>query len=375
MLLLQTEGINMKKIFYVPIEPIVGRYCVSWYNNIPPAFKTHGWDVEVIDGIPLSDTIDVGTFLDINSTIHYKNSQMMKISRLFREKKVNNGDIFFFGDIEFWGIESVRLMSQMNKVSVKITGFCHAGSYTKEDAFAVAAFHQKYTEVGWIAACDKIFVGSQYHKNAIIDRRLKPYASKDDVEKLSSRIVVTGNPFFETDYKHFDVKKKKQIILGNRFDIEKRPNLSLDMAYILKKKIPDLNVVVTTSHPKFKSNRKWLEDMARGFEQDGIIEIKEGLTKDEYHKTMAESKISMSNSIEENFGIIIVEAMLYNTYPLLRNELSHPELVMNSPEFLFDDEDEVVDKVLYLLDYNEDIRWIGARYYKAIAKIALELGS
>jgi hypothetical protein len=175
--------------------------------------------------------------------------------------------------LEFWGgVESIRLLAQMNKIDVKIYAFCHAASYTTEDAFAVAAFHQKYIELGWIAACDKVFVGTQYHKNAIIERRINPLASSEDRQALCDKIVVTGNPIFKDDYVlQVMPKKKKQLILPNRFDWEKRPNISLDLAYILKKEIPDLEIVVTTSHPKFKSNREWLTTLARGMEADGII--------------------------------------------------------------------------------------------------------
>jgi hypothetical protein len=58
----------------------------------------------------------------------------------------------------------------------------------------------------------------------------------------------------------------------------------------------------------------------------------------------------MSNSIEENFGICIIEAMIYGTYPLLPRGLSHTELAGNNPALLYDDLDEVVSKVKYLLE-------------------------
>lgn len=341
----------MKKLFILPLESVAGRYTKQWRDNIPGEFINAGFDVEVIDGEQLTDFVGTGTFLDIHTTIHYKNNQIQQVAKLFSTGQVKDGDSFYLFDLEFWGgVESIRLLAQMNKLDVNIYAFCHAASYTTEDAFAVAAYHQKYTELGWIAACDKVFVGTEYHKNAIIERRINPLASASDRQELCDKIVVTGNPIFASDYKLPVMPvKKKQIILPNRFDWEKRPNISLGIAYILKKEIPDLEIVVTTSHPKFKSNREWLTTLARGMEADGIITIQENLTKEEYHTIMAESMIMMSNSIEENFGICIIEAMVYGTYPLLPHGLSHTELTRGFDAFLYDDLDQVVDKVKYLL--------------------------
>lgn len=334
-----------KKVWIIPLEPFPGRYTEQWYRSIPKEFSKENFDVEVIDGVALTDEIDVGSFLPMNSTVHYKSTQMAKISELFQNKIIKDTDIFWIADLEFWGIEAIRLMSQMNNISVKIYAFLHAASYTKEDAFEVAAPYQQFTEVGWIAICDKVFVGSNYHKNAVIERRLKPL----NAEYLADKIVVTGNPIFIEEYPNFNVEKKNQIILPNRFDYEKRPNLSLDFAYILKKKHPDWNIVLTTGNKKLKSNKQWLIDYAKELEKDGIIEIKENCSKNEYHLLMAESKVMLSNSIEENFGYCIVEAMIYNTYPLCSNSLSHPELVNNDMRLLYNDTSEIIDKIEFLM--------------------------
>lgn len=364
----------MTKLFYIPIEPLEERYTEQWYRQFPVEFACAGYDVVRIDGEVLTNFVDVGAFLPMNSTVHYKNSQMMKVAKLFQDKQVSNGDVFFIGDTEFWGLESIRLMADMNGIHVKIFSFLHAASYTKEDAFEIAASYQKYTELGWILSCDKVFVGSHYHRQAFLDRRAYPYARDHDIMAIEKKIVVTGNPLFKDDYALAEMPEKKdQLIISNRFDWEKRPNMSLSFAYILKKKFPDLRIVVTTSRPKFKSNKQWLVDMARGMEQDGIIEIHEGLSKKEYHTLLAESKVMLSNSIEENFGYCIAEAMVYNTYPLLKAELSHPELVSNDPRLLFRDEDEIVGKVISLMNSNFDVTNYCDKYYGSIDRMIEEM--
>ncbi len=322
----------MTNLIVVPIEPLDERYTYQWYRRFPEAFRAAGYNVQVIDGVPLLDNeIKVGAFLDINSTVHYKMSQLQAISGMFHRGEVADGTIFFFGDIEFWGLESVRLMADMNGVKVKLTGFLHAASYTKEDAFAIAAPYQQYTEVGWIAALDKVFVGSEYHKHAVYTRRLAPLCA----EELGERIKVTGNPLFLDEYHDFGpVAKQKKVLLTNRFDHEKRPVETLYLFHDLKVMYPDWEFVVTTGRPKLRGRP---DDVAYAnkLADLGVITIKEGLTKEQYHRELAEAHMMVSHSIEENYGYCIAEALHYKCIPVLRAGLSHDELV--APAFLFRD--------------------------------------
>ena len=372
-------------IWYVPVEPLEERYTASWFKNIPTFFESKGAEVNVINGQVLTHSVEVGTFLDINSTVYYKSNQLGNIAYMFNKKIVRPGDIFFFGDAEFWGLESVRLMSQMNNVPVKIFAFLHAASYTTEDAFSVAESYQKFTELGWLASCDGIFVGSTYHKQAVFSRRLQKYAGRD-ASWIIKRIHVTGNPLFESDYPlmKLNTPKQKQLIICNRFDYEKRPNLSLDFAYILKRRHPDLRIIITTSRPKFTSNRKWLVEYARKLEQDGIVEIYSDLSKYAYLEYLAQSKVMLSNTIEENFGYTVVEACLHGTVPIVPNDFSHPELLEGHEFCLYDSEDEIVEKVETVLagkvtvpphasTFRDSLAWCGAKYFKSMDKIWEEM--
>jgi len=361
-----------KTIYYIPIEPLEERYSSQWYRNFPKIFKEYFDEVVTIDGQPLSDVVETGAFLDINSTLHYKAEQLKVISKLFYEKKIKDGDVFFVADLEFWGIESIRYLADLQNIKVKIYGFLHAASYTKGDFIEPAAPYGKYAELLWLKICDKVFVGTEYHKSAVVERRILPFADELDVRQLIDKIEVTGNPIYMNEYKAYpDIKKKKQLIISNRFDWEKRPNLSLDFAYLLKKKHPGLNIIITTSRPKFRSNKQWLVDYARNLEKDGILTIYEGLSKDEYHKHLAESSVMLTNTIEENFGYCVIEACIYGTAPLCPNSYSHPELLMKDKKFLYNDEDEVISKIEYLLE--NPVSYANYTYYIKRYQRALQI--
>lgn len=364
----------MNKLFYVPIEPLDERYSSQWYRQFPIEFKKAKLNVEVIDGEVLTDVIEVGSFLDVNSSAYYKSEQLKRIALLFYERKINNGDKFFFGDIEFNGIETVKYLADLQNIKIQLYGFLHAGSYTKEDFMQKATPYAKYFELGWLKIFDKIFVGTQYHKDAVYNRRIMPFANELDKKELHDKIIVTGNPIFKSEYKVCStVKKKNQIIISNRFDYEKRPNLSLDFAYMIKKRIPDVNIIITTGRPVFRSNKDWLIEYAKELEKDGIVTIYSGLSKSEYHTFLAESKVMLTNTIEENFGYCVVEACFYNTYPLCPNDYSHPELLNNDDRLLFNDEDEILDKLEYLLNRNFSVEHYAIHYFSSIKRICKEL--
>ncbi len=380
---------SQRTIYIVPIEPLDERYTSQWYRNFPEAFWKAGFAVETINGVPLLDNeIKVGAFLDINSTVHYKMSQLQAIAKMFHAGTINNGDIFFFGDIEFWGLESLRLMAQMNGVDVKITGFLHAASYTKEDAFAVAADYQQYTELGWVAACDKVFVGSAYHKQAFLKRRVLPTPNgrtedgvvlythpvdRNRTKTFDEKIVVTKNPLFVDEYDDFgDVEKLKKILLTNRFDHEKRPGNTLKLFAALKARYPDWEFVVTTGRKIVRGAEEDLQLLDK-LVAEGVVTVKAGLTKEEYHRELAEAYMVVSHSIEENYGYCIAEAIYYKCVPLLLQGVSHDEFVTSA--YTFSQFPEMVDKLNpkegTVHGLAKAIHWI-ERYNEPTPEIALD---
>ena len=57
------------------------------------------------------------------------------------------------------------------------------------------------------------------------------------------------------------------------------------------------------------------------------LTVIENLSKSEYYAHLANSKLMVSTTIEENFGYCILEAISLNTPVLIPNNYSHPELL------------------------------------------------
>jgi len=355
----------MTNMYYVPIEPLEERYTAQWYKYFPKHFNKK-FNTIIIDGEPLTDKVEVGTFLDINSTIAYKNSQMIKIAKLFRNNKIPCGSIFFFGDLEFWGIESLRLMADMNNIKIKIYGFLHAASYVQGDAFQIAEDYQKFTEIGWVLSMDKVFVATQYHKELFLEKRGS--LAGNSYHALEEKIIPVGNPLFLDAYKEYNLPKENNILLTNRPDKEKMVDVTLKIFKDLKKDYPSWNFIATTGRSTYKSNDTKIAKLARKLEQNKVIQIKENLSKEQYHQELQKAKVVVTNNeIEETFGYCPMEAAMYNATPICPDLLSHPELCKNDSSLLYKpgDYEDCKRKIIQAMQNPKDYKHLTNKYESA----------
>jgi len=92
-----------------------------------------------------------------------------------------------------------------------------------------------------------------------------------------------------------DVPKKNKIIFPHRLAPEKQLEIFKD----LSSSMPEYEWFVAQEHK---------------------------LTKDEYHRHLAESKIVFSANLQETLGISVYESALVGAYPLMPNRLSYSEM-------------------------------------------------
>lgn len=326
-------------IYYLPIEPLDERYTEQWYRWFPAEFIRQGLPYRVVDGEPLlADEIRVGTFLDINSTLHYKAEQLKQVALLFHLQQVKDGDVFLVADAEFWGIEAIRYLATLNRLQVRMVGFVHAGSYTAEDFMEPCVNFARYYEHAWGQVFDTLCVGSEYHRQALVTKRGVPEA----------KILVTGNPYDIQETRALvgplrasrdapDITPQNhrpmRVIHSNRPDPEKRPELTLDLFEHLKPKHPSWELMVTTSRQTWGAGV--LRARALAMQDRGVLTIREGISKRAYLRLLADSRVMTGNTIEENFGYCVLEALAMDTVPVIPDAFSHPELVEGDGRCLF----------------------------------------
>jgi len=121
-------------VYIVDLEKLETRYTKEWASHVPNLIKQQGHEVVVISGpddIPSVPT--PGMFLNFSATNVYKAVQVEKISRLFCEGKIKDGDYFLFTDAWHPGVINLKYMIELLDIKAKVGGLWHAGSYDPQD--------------------------------------------------------------------------------------------------------------------------------------------------------------------------------------------------------------------------------------------------
>jgi glycosyltransferase involved in cell wall biosynthesis len=286
-------------IYFIPLENLEERYTALMNNEI----KKHIKDEQFIYPKWKSKPIKKGQFLDIERTIEFKSKQLILISKLFQKGKVKNGDWFFFADIFFPGIESVKYQAELQNIDIKIAAFNHAGRADANDFVQNLNSWADSSEQSYHDVCDIVFVGSNYQKNNI----------KNYFKINESKIKVTGCVWNSKEafkvYPFLD-KKEDIVIWPHRVSNEKGINDLIDIANLM----PDKSFVITSS-----GNKEIEIDLPKN------IRYINNLSKSEYYSWLSKSKYYLSTAYQETFGYTLREALLYNCFIVAPNDLCYPE--------------------------------------------------
>jgi len=103
----------------------------------------------------------------------------------------------------------------------------------------------------------------------------------------------------------------------------------------------------------------------------GVLTIKEGITKTEYLRLLAESQVMTGNTIEENFGYCVLEALAFDTIPVIPDAFSHPELVERDARCLFPigRSQEQFDRVVRAMDRPFAVAGYADKYERSLSMI------
>jgi glycosyltransferase involved in cell wall biosynthesis len=292
-------------IYNVPIEKFEERYTEQWGRWFPKHFVRFKVPFKSIRPKPLKDKIEQGSFLDIIGTNYYKASQLRTICRKFDHNRVMPGDIFFFHDLWWPGLEALAYMRDALKINFRIAGILHAGSYDKHDMLHRVGMTRwaQWIEMGWLELIDHIFVATQFHKNLILEERVKN--RHDRCHLIDNKIHITGLPIFP-EFVDYSTHKGKHVVFPHRLDPEKNPDLFDDLRQSIAHEYEDWTFIKT-------------KDVAK--------------TKQEYYDILNSSSIAVSFADQETWGIAMQEAVMCGCIPLVPDRLSYQE--MYPPEFRF----------------------------------------
>lgn len=303
-------------LYVVPIEPLEERYSAQWFKwtkqylnleRIPHKFVKP-------EGMVSYKKIKNGAFLDVVKTNVYKSLQMAIIMGLFEKDEVKDGDIFWFHDLWFPGLEMLFYVRDALKINFKIYGCLHAGTYDPNDYLTKKGMERwgLPIEYAWFNEVDGIFVATEYHKRLLTRERMKD----------TIKVHITGFPFYNYDLlpprevrswvdRHID-KKNVTVVFPHRLDEEKQPHL----------------------FDKLERNLKQ-DRMCRNWR---FIKTKEFCkTKAEYYELLSRADIAVSFALQETWGIAMQEALVLGAIPVVPERLSYKEMYeSNSMSVFFD---------------------------------------
>jgi len=300
-------------IWYLPIEPLQERYTAQMWRWVTNALHDAGLPYRVIPGRDVGG-IRWGQFLDVRGTIAYKASQIEQIAEVFGQ--VQSGDKFLVGDLWFPGLEAIPYMAELLGKSIEIYGWHYAGVADPHDFVRPLKSWAQHHELGWLKKAT-VFVGSEFHARLLRGffghLNILPIGLAWDRRDVLATLEGPVKPLGE---------RAKRVIFPHRGAPEKNPEAFYRLAHALP-----YEFVITSSREGSPASL--------GYETGERWEVLTGLSKGEYYRLLADSRVMFSAAYQETFGYTVQEALTFGTIPVCPNRCSYPEVL--SREYLYDD--------------------------------------
>lgn len=283
------------RVLFVPLERIRDRYSFQWRDWFQKSFAKYG-----VNNLTVGDDrehfIREGEFLDIYDTCSYKAEQLREI--IGHIQSGFEGTIFFM-DMWFPGLEMVAYMRDLACRKIRIEGIAHAGTWISTDFLTQKGCSTwgSPLEKSWFKIMDRVYVGTQWHKEEIVrGRHVNP-----------DKITVVKFPVYSNEELRKTTPKEDIVVFPSRLAPEKQPGL------------------FTVIRAEFLETYGPIATFLRTYE-----ECKD---KEEYYALLARAKVAVSTSIEETFGIAMQEAANLGCFPVVPNRLCYPEVFNGVPRY------------------------------------------
>lgn len=251
-----------------------------------------------------SNEIKHGSFLDADNTVYRQFYQMQKLIEMLVNGEVEKDETLFVTDIWNFGLLCIPYLNYFSGYKLKVRGLLHAGSFTDTDFVRQMERVYKGFEESLFDICEKIYVGSEFIKNDVLQKR---FVDKD-------KIVVTKLPLDLVSLdKYKNNSAKEPIIVFNGRNVDEKQPYLFDL---LQQKLPQYTYINTQ---------------------------KEKFSKERYYNVLSRAKCIVSFALQENFGYGVQEAVYLGCVPALPNRLAYKEQF--SKEYLYNSFDECVELV------------------------------
>jgi len=345
----------MRKLFYMSLESYNSRYTYQLTEWTRRVFDRREIDYVIVPGQTLdsSKSIVVGQVLDAHGRSYFSMSQMMNLVKMMREGKVTGEDVVLFEDMFSPGIESLPyIMNQIPKnMQPKIYVRCLAQTIDPDDFVHVwgmdkwmGLYEQMCNEfvTGILATNEEMVAHMRIaHWSApIYNISGLSFGKQEVLERIGGAKNI--RPFAE---------RTNRVSFAARFDQEKQPEFFMDLIEVVKATRPDIEFCVL-SGGQLRSNAPESLARARKMQEQGLLVIKENLSKNEYYELLNDTRVLFNCALQDWVSNTVSEADALGANVLYPAYRSFPETFANDHSRLYVpwSVDDAIAKLFVLLD-------------------------
>jgi hypothetical protein len=328
----------MRKLIYCGLESYESRYTLQLTEWSRRVFEQRGIDYVIVPGDTLDSnkSIVVGQVLDAHGRSYFSMSQMMNLVKMMREGDVTGDDVILFEDMFSPGIESLPYI--MNQIPLnmqpKVYVRCLAQTIDPDDFVHVwgmskwmSLYEQMCNEfVTGILATNEEMVAHMRIANwsaPIYNISGLSFGKEEVLERIGGSQNV--NPFNE---------RAMRVSFSARFDQEKQPEFFMDLIELYKSQNPNVEFCVLSGGP-LRSNAPASLARARSMQQQGLLVIKENLSKNEYYALLNDTRVLFNCALQDWVSNTVSEADALGANVLYPAYRSFPETFANDSTRLY----------------------------------------
>lgn len=231
-------------------------------------------------------------------------------------------------------------------------------SPTDRDVIQNRDKHYGFINYASALAADLVLFNSRFHQDSFLkslERSLKHFPDYQNLEtvdliKAKAHVLPLGMQLSKFDeYKIKQKKNRHPVLLWNhRWEFDKNPSDFFQALFILAERDLDFELVVL-GECFSRQPKEFL--FAKDFFGDRVLQYGHVDEFSEYAKWLWRADILPVTSIQDFFGVSIVEAIYCGCYPLLPNRLTYPDIIPENlhDKYLYHSFDQLVEKLHVLI--------------------------
>ena len=210
---------------------------------------------------------------------------------------------------------------------------------------------------------DKVFFNSQFHMTSFIDelqnllKHFPDHRELSTVDKIhdKSRVLHLGLDLNRFD-KYYTKKKDAPLILWNhRWEYDKNPEIFFNVIEKIKNNGYDFKLAVLGEN---FSKSPDIFNKAKIIFKENILHWGYVDNLEDYAQWTWKADIIPVTSNQEFFGASVMEAIYCNTWPILPNRLTYPDLIPSAfhKDHIYLDNKDLTDRIIWAINNIEKVR-------------------